>query len=271
VTTDKLPLGRATPNPDKYDPGALFAISRAESRGAFSSGSMPFRGVDIWNAWDLSWLGHGCLPVVATAEIRIPADTPNLVESKSLKLYLGSYAMSTFESPAVVADTIRRDLGAVTGGPVDVRVTPVADTEADSICRMPGFCLDALSISCDTFEVNAELLRSDPAIVVNEDLYTDLMRSLCPVTAQPDIGSLAVHYHGPKIDPASLLRYVVSFRQHNDFHEACVERMFVDLLERCKPEKLSVMARFQRRGGIDINPFRSNFEDRPPNLRLWRQ
>lgn len=271
MTNAKLPLGLATQYPDKYDPGVLFAIPRADSRATLSSGPMPFHGVDIWNAWELGWLGPGAMPVVATAEIRVPADTPNLVESKSLKLYLGSYAMSSFDTSAVVAETIRRDLGAATGGHVDVRVSPVADTEAASVDRLPGFCLDGLAVSCDTFDIDAGLLRSDPAIVVKEDLYTHLLRSLCPVTAQPDTGSLAVHYRGPKIDPASLLRYVVSFRQHNDFHEACVERMFIDILERCQPEKLSIMACFQRRGGIDINPFRSNFEDNPPNLRLWRQ
>jgi len=271
VTTNKLPLGQATPHPDKYDPGVLFAIPRAESREVFLGGPLPFSGVDIWNAWELSWLGPGKLPVAATAEIRVPADTPNLIESKSLKLYLGSYAMSSFETPQAVAEAIRGDLSAATGGSVDVRVMPVADTEADAVARLPGYCLDGLSVSCDTFEVDAGLLKSDPAIVVKEDLYTHLLRSLCPVTAQPDTGSLAVHYHGPKIDHAELLRYVVSFRQHNDFHEACVERMFVDILERCKPDQLSIMARFQRRGGIDINPFRSNFENGPRNLRLWRQ
>ena len=271
MTDAKLPLGRDTDTPDKYDPDVLFSIPRAESRAALVPGPLPFRGVDIWNAWELTWLGPGNLPVAATAEIRVPADTPNLIESKSLKLYLNSFAMSPFDTLIAVEAAMRRDLGAAAGGSVGVCVTPVTRTEAASTDRLPGLCLDELPVSCDTWEVNAGLLRIDPDVLVEEDLYTHLLRSLCPVTAQPDVGSLAVHYRGAKIDPASLLRYVVSFRQHSDFHEACVERMFVDITQCCRPEKLSVVAHFQRRGGIDINPLRSNFEDKPRNIRLWRQ
>jgi 7-cyano-7-deazaguanine reductase len=136
---------------------------------------------------------------------------------------------------------------------------------------LPGRCLDALSVTCDTWELDAGLLQADPGTIVEEDLYTHLLRSLCPVTQQPDFGSVSVHYRGPRIDPASLLRYVVSFRQHEDFHEACVERMFADISRCCKPERLSVYAHYQRRGGIDINPYRSNFDEQPRDLRLWRQ
>jgi 7-cyano-7-deazaguanine reductase len=271
VTDAKLPLGQTTRYPDKYDPGVLFSIPRAEARKGWLSAPLPFRGVDIWNAWELTWLGQGKLPVAATAQFRVPADTPKLIESKSLKLYLNSFAMTQFDSLKQVEETISRDLGAAAGGTVDVRVTPVSETEAASVSRLPGLCLDELSVTCDTWEVDAGLLQADPGTTVEEDLYTHLLRSLCPVTAQPDFGSLTVHYRGPKIDPASLLRYVVSFRQHEDFHEACVERMFADISLYCKPERLSVFALYQRRGGIDINPFRSNFDDQPPNLRLWRQ
>lgn len=271
MTDAKLPLGRTTRYPDKYDPGVLFSIPRAEARMGWLSEPLPFRGVDIWNAWELTWLGPGKLPVAATAQFRVPADTPNLIESKSLKLYLNSFAMTQFDSLKHVAETIRRDLGAAAGGAVDVRVTPVSETEAAAVSRLPGLCLDELSVTCDTWEVDAGLLQADAGITIEEDLYTHLLRSLCPVTAQPDFGSLTVHYRGPKIDPASLLRYIVSFRQHEDFHEACVERMFADIRLCCKPERLSVFAHYQRRGGIDINPFRSSFEDQPRNLRLWRQ
>ncbi len=271
MTHAKPPLGQQSSYPDKYDPSVLFSIPRAESRGALSSGPLPFRGVDIWNAWELSWLGPGDLPIAATAEIRIAADTPNLIESKSLKLYLNSFAMSQFDSLASVAGTINRDLSAAAGGRVDARISRVTDTEADTVSRLPGLCLDDLPVTCDSWEVDAGLLSIDQDVVVEEDMYTHLLRSLCPVTDQPDIGSLAIHYRGPRIDPASLLRYVVSFRLHNDFHEACVERMFVDILRCCQAEKLTILARFQRRGGIDINPFRSNFEDAPRNVRLWRQ
>lgn len=271
VAHTKLPLGQPSSNPDKYDPGVLFSIPRAERRGVLFSGPLPFRGVDIWNAWELTWLGPGNLPVAATAEIRVPADTPSLIESKSLKLYLNSFSMSQFDTLASVTETINRDLSAVAGGRVETRISRVTNTEANSVCRLPGLCLDDLPVTCNSWEVDARLLSMDPDLVVEEDMYTHLLRSLCPVTDQPDVGSFAIHYRGPRIDPASLLRYVVSFRLHNDFHEACVERMFIDILERCQAEKLSIFACFQRRGGIDINPFRSNFEDPPRNVRLWRQ
>lgn len=275
VTEHTLPLGQKTGYPNKYQPDLLFAIARREGRHSIivrqPDGELPFHGSDIWNAWELTWLGPGDLPVAATAEIRIPANTENLIESKSLKLYLCSFAMSRFESPAKVGDIIAKDLAACAAGPVEVQVALVADTEAHTASRLPGACLDTLTVSCNSWEVDAALLKSDPSTVVQEELHSHLLRSLCPVTAQPDIGSIAIHYRGPKIDPASLLQYIVSFREHSDFHEACIERMFVDILDRCRAEKLSIYARFQRRGGIDINPFRSNFEVRPRNLRLWRQ
>jgi len=271
VTDAKLPLGQETAYPDRYEAGVLFPIARGESRGALSDGALPFSGVDIWNAWELTWLGTGGLPSVATAEIRIPAASPNLIESKSLKLYLNSFSMSRFDSAASVAETIAADLSACLGAAVEVRVELITDIDTTQACSFSGTCLDTLAVTCKQWEVEPTLLKSDPETIVSEELYTHLLRSLCPVTSQPDMGSIAFHYQGPKIDAESLLQYVVSFRQHNDFHEACVERMFVDILKQCQPDKLSVYARYQRRGGIDINPFRSNFEDTPPNLRLWRQ
>ncbi len=271
MTDPTLPLGQDTAYPSQYEPDVLFAIVRSESRGRWGPGELPFHGTDIWNAWDLTWLGPGGTPVVATAEISIPANSENLIESKSLKLYLGSFAMSRFAGATAVAEVLIADLGDCAGGEVEVRVSDITETDANIVSRLPGICLDDLSVDCDSFEVDAALLKSDPTTLIEEDLHTHLLRSLCPVTAQPDIGSLAIHYRGPRIDPESLLRYVVSYREHNDFHEACIERMFMDILDRCKPEKLSVYARYQRRGGIDINPFRSNFEDTPRNMRLWRQ
>ncbi len=271
MSDPKLPLGRETGYPQNYEPDVLFAIARSESRQAFLSGELPFSGTDIWNAWELTWLGPGGLPVVATAEIRVPATSPSLIESKSLKLYLNSFAMSRFDAAGDVGDTIAEDLARCTGADVEVRITLVAESEANTISRLPGRCLDTLPVTCDSFEVDAAVLTIDRNIVVEEDLHTHLLRSLCPVTAQPDMGSLAIHYRGPAIDAASLLKYIVSFREHSGFHEACVERIFVDLLNHCACERLSVLARFQRRGGIDINPFRSNIEERPQNPRLWRQ
>ena len=269
---DKLPLGRDTGYPDKYAPEELCAISRAENRDALGlSAELPFSGADVWNAWELSWLGEGNLPAVATAEIVVPADSPRMVESKSLKLYLNSFSMSRFWSPAEIAETISTDVGNCTGSRVDVTITPIADSEARKASRLAGDCLDSLSVRCAQWDVDAELLLADEKTIVTEDLHTHLLRSLCPVTSQPDSGSLQVSYRGPKIDREGLLRYIVSYRRHSDFHESCVERIFLDLMSRCAPERLCVLARYQRRGGIDINPFRSNFPEQPPNLRLWRQ
>ena len=172
---------------------------------------------------------------------------------------------------AAVAECIERDLTACAGAPIKVAVMPVSDTESRGVARLAGICIDDLDASCSDWNVNAGLLRSEASETVREDLHTHLLRSLCPVTAQPDIGSLQISYRGPKIDRVGLLRYVVSFREHNDFHEACIERMFVDLVSRCGCEALTVQARYQRRGGIDINPIRSNAGERPLNLRLWRQ
>ncbi len=267
-----LPLGRETDYPHKYAPDVLFPIARAASRDGLGIGdALPFSGVDIWNAWDLTWLGPGGLPRVATAEIYVPADSPNIVESKSLKLYLGSFAMSPFDSSTAVAEAIVRDLSPCAGAPVKVSVLPVAGTEARRVARLAGTCLDDADTPCDAWEVDAGLLRADPSEPVSEDLHSHLLRSLCPVTSQPDIGSVQISYSGPRIDRAGLLQYIVSFREHNDFHEACIERMFMDLIERCACETLTVHARYQRRGGIDINPLRSNCGERVRNLRLWRQ
>jgi 7-cyano-7-deazaguanine reductase len=272
MDNSKLPLGRETAYPQEYAPEVLCPIPRAASRAALGLGdALPFSGVDIWNAWDLTWLGPGGVPRVATAEIQVPAESPNLVESKSLKLYLGSFAMSAFDNEAAVAACIARDLGACAGAPPDVSVLPVSDTQARHVARLAGECIDDADAVCSDWNVAADRLLADKSQVVREDLHTHLLRSLCPVTAQPDIGSLHVSYRGPKIDRRGLLQYVVSFREHNDFHEACVERMFVDLMQRCGCEHLTVHARYQRRGGIDINPLRTNFGEKPRNLRLWRQ
>ncbi len=264
VKSTKLPLGRETDYPQKYAPETLCPIPREGDRRQFS-------GVDIWNAWDLTWLAPGGLPRVATAEMRVPAESPNIVESKSLKLYLGSFAMSEFASGIEVTERIAEDLSACAGSRVEVRVLPIATTEARPVSRLAGTCIDDLDVDCADTEVNSALLHADDGVSVTEDLHSHLLRSLCPVTRQPDIGSVQVSYRGPRIDRAGLLRYIVSYREHNDFHEACVERMYADILERCKPEALTVHARYQRRGGIDINPVRTNTDAVARNLRLWRQ
>lgn len=271
MSKSTIPLGQKSDYPTQYDAGVLFAIARGDSRGALDVTALPFHGVDIWNAWELTWLGPKGMPEVATAEIRIPADTTNLVESKSLKLYLNSFAMTRFDDAEIVRETMSRDLSDCAGGPVTVNLAEPGDAHRTAIQPLPGSSLDEIDVECDVFDVDAGLLCADSSITVDETLHTHLLRSLCPVTAQPDIGSLVIRYKGPKIDPQALLRYIVSFREHNDFHEACIERMFVDLKRRCGADSLTVYARYQRRGGLDINPFRSNFETAPDNLRLWRQ
>ena len=265
---DRLPLGKSTDYPDRYDAELLFAIDRADSRGPLGE-LLAFDGVDIWRAWELTWLRPGGQPCAATAEMLVPAASPRIVESKSLKLYLNSFAMSEFDAPDTVAGTIARDLTALLGA--DVRVSIRMAPASGPVDSLPGTCIDTIDAPCEHWEVTPSLLRADPGAVVSETLHSHLLRSLCPVTAQPDIASVLVDYTGPRVDRAGLLRYIVSFRQHQDFHEACVERMFHDLLARCAPESLTVQAFYTRRGGIDINPFRTNAGVRPAGLRLWRQ
>jgi len=270
--TNESPLGRQSTYLEQYSPGLLYAIARAGNREALGLGDdLPFRGTDIWNAWELTWLDNDGLPQVGTAEIRVPASSPNIIESKSLKLYLNSFAMTSCASIGDVSEMIEQDLSNVTGTDVAVQVKRPAETDASAVEQLPGDSLDDQRTACDTYEVDAHLLEADADDVVTESLHSHLLRSLCPVTGQPDTGSVLVSYTGPRIDRAGLLQYIVSYRQHQDFHETCVERIFLDIMERCKPEKLSVHARYQRRGGIDINPYRSNFKDDPPNPRIWRQ
>jgi 7-cyano-7-deazaguanine reductase len=267
VKATNLPLGRATDYPQKYAPEVLCPVARRDSRVPLGIAEpLPFAGFDTWNAWELTWLQDSGKPQVATAQIVVPAASPNLVESKSLKLYLGSFAMTRFRTAARMAGTIATDLSDCAGAPVEVTLDP-----DPAIGRLPGRCIDKLDVECAEWEVDADLLEADETQQVEEQLHTHLLRSLCPVTGQPDIGSVLVSYAGPKIDPGSLLRYVVSFREHQDFHEACVERMFVDIEARCRPQRLTVYARYQRRGGIDINPLRSNAGEAADNVRLWRQ
>ncbi|MDH4124942.1 MAG: NADPH-dependent 7-cyano-7-deazaguanine reductase QueF [Gammaproteobacteria bacterium] len=266
---NESPLGKASRYRNQYEPGLLFAIARRASRQAIGlEDNFPFFGSDIWTAWELTWLNPAGVPQVAVAEFRVPFDSPCLIESKSLKLYLNSFTMSRYASADALRDVIAHDLSSSAGAAVEVRLcSPAA---ALPLSSPPGDCIDHIAARCDVYDVDASLLSAGTAIV-SERLYSHLLRSLCPVTDQPDLGSVLIAYSGPQIDRAGLLRYIVSYREHNDFHEACVERMFMDILRRCRPTQLSVYARFQRRGGIDINPFRSNFEAMPASFRLPRQ
>jgi 7-cyano-7-deazaguanine reductase len=262
----KMPLGKNTDYPQEYAP------ARSAAREALGLGAeLPFQGMDIWNAWELSWLAESGKPIVATAVITVPADSPNIVESKSLKLYLNSFAMSRYAAKGEIAGIIARDLTDLTESEVAVDVKPATEVSSYHIVDLPGDCFDHLDVQIEHGGVDANLLKTDGDASIEEALHSHLLRSNCPVTNQPDMGSVLIRYSGPKIIRESLLRYIVSYRQHNDFHEACVERMFVDIKKRCNPEKLTIYARYNRRGGLDINPFRSDFETTVENLRLWRQ
>ena len=263
------PLGHATGYPDAYAPDALYALPRAPQRAALGIGArLPFAGADLWTAYELTWLDRNGRPRAAVATIVVPAESPRIVESKSMKLYLGSFAQSRFAAPEDVLAAIARDLATATGAAVDVRLE---DAAGPAVVSLEGSSLDALDVACTAYDVDASLLAAG-AGHVRDTLTTDLFRSVCPVTAQPDIASLQIAYEGPPIDRAGLLRYLVSYRCHAGFHEHCVERVFMDVKRRCAPARLTVYARFLRRGGLDINPFRSDAGvPVPANLRTPRQ
>ena len=261
------PLGHATGYPDRYDPSLLFAVSRAPQRRDIGIGdALPFTGADVWTAYEHTWLDGAGKPCIAMLSIVVPVDSPHIVESKSVKLYLGSFAQTRFASSLQVQAAIVRDLSRATGGAVEVSF--LDDTRIE---RMAGVSIDDEEAAIESYAVDSSLLQASGK-TVSETLCTDLFRSVCPVTGQPDYASVAIAYRGPRIHRASLLRYIVSFRQHAGFHEHCAERMFVDLVQRCACESLTVHARFTRRGGLDINPFRTNAgAPVPPNVRTPRQ
>lgn len=272
--TDNLPLGKTTVYASEYDPGLLCPFPRKLKRDELGLPELlPFHGVDIWNAYELSWLTPKGKPVVAIGEFRFPCESNNLIESKSFKLYLNSFNQNRFDDFKSVRALLSQDLGGAAGAPVDVRLIDSADFAAETFATLPGECLDDLDISIDNYALNANLLEgaADPRQPVEEALHSHLLKSNCLVTGQPDWGSVLINYQGGKINRESLLRYLVSFRQHNEFHEQCVERIYCDLMRFCKPHKLTVYARYTRRGGLDINPYRSNFADDIANLRLARQ
>jgi len=275
TTFDGSPLGKATDYPDRYDASLLFAVPRAPQRAALGiEGNLPFFGCDVWNAYEITWLDLQGRPRLAIGEFRVRAESPAMIESKSLKLYLGSFAQEPLASATALRERIAADLSRVCDDEVAVALTPSVTFEA----AVPQRVASTRSESIDETDVTIEASHPDPALLahaevpIDESLSSSLFRSTCPVTGQPDYADVFIRYRGPRIDRAGLLRYLVSFRRHAAFHEACVERIFVDIANRCRPERLSVYARFMRRGGIDINPFRSNFEHASPdNIRTQRQ
>ncbi|WP_053157176.1 NADPH-dependent 7-cyano-7-deazaguanine reductase QueF [Pseudomonas protegens] len=268
------PLGKSSEYVSTYTPSLLFPIPRAVKWAelGLSADTLPYKGVDYWNCFELSWLLPSGKPVVAIGEFSIPADSPNIIESKSFKLYLNSLNQTPFDDRSTLEATLRTDLSAAAGKPVGVRIRSLQEVEAEGVVALPGVCIDDLDISVDSYEhPRPELLRCDASRVVEESVHSHLLKSNCPVTSQPDWGSVVVQYRGAALDHASLLAYLVSFRQHSDFHEQCVERIFLDLQRLLKPERLTVYARYVRRGGLDINPYRSTETADFANHRLVRQ
>jgi 7-cyano-7-deazaguanine reductase len=232
--------------------------------------ALPFRGVDIWNAYEFSWLNSRGKPEVASAQFHVPCSSANMVESKSLKLYLGSYSQTRFSNKNEVISTLESDLTVAVRAPVSVALEGADHMQHAGIGVMTGTSLDSLDVEFDEYFWNPDFLQVGK-LSVRESLYSHLMRSLCPITGQPDTASILIQYNGNNIDHEGLLRYLVSYRQHAEFSEQIVERIFVDIMNRCLPDRLTVQAKFTRRGGIDINPFRSHDENPTMDVRVWRQ
>ncbi|MFC4158621.1 NADPH-dependent 7-cyano-7-deazaguanine reductase QueF [Chitinimonas lacunae] len=273
MTVEHSPLGRTTTYADQYDPSLLFPIPRQAKRDEIGVGAtLPFFGADIWNAYELSWLNPRGKPQIALASFTVPADSPNLIESKSFKLYLNSFNQTRLDEPEVLRRHLSDDLSAAAGAKVAVRLVLPEAFGQEKLAELEGVCIDRLDVEIERYSPDPTLLVALDEPVVEEVLTSNLLKSNCLVTGQPDWGSVRIHYRGRPLDQAALLRYLVSFRQHNEFHEQCVERIFMDIQRQCQPEALSVYARYTRRGGLDINPFRTNFsQPAPANLRTARQ
>lgn len=273
-------LGKASAYADQYDATLLFPIARADKRAALGiTGAAPFFGADLWTAFELSWLNQRGKPQVALAHITVPCETPLMVESKSFKLYLNSFSNTRFADAAQVQARIRADVsttvwrGAASAGSVGVTLLGPDRFAQEPMQELDGLSLDRLDVQCTQYQPAPERLSAQRnAPPVSERLTSQLLKSNCPVTGQPDWGSVQIAYSGPPIDQEGLLQYLVSFRNHHEFHEQCVERIFMDLWTRCQPSQLTVYARYTRRGGLDINPLRTSHpQGLPRNMRTARQ
>jgi len=265
-----IQLGELAEYSDVYDATFLQPIPRAPSRKETFGDAVPFSGVDIWTCFELSWLNPRGVPQVAVAEFRFDCMSENIIESKSFKYYLNSFNQTVFTSIEAVQACLVQDLSAAANGNVAVEITRPDTPFAGAV--IPGVCVDQLDCDVTQYSADASLLSvDDGSAVQNVQLYSHLLKSNCPVTGQPDWATIWIEYTGKAIHPEAFLAYVVSYRQHQDFHETCVEKFFADIMARCKPSKLSVFARYTRRGGLDINPFRSNCRSDVPFGRLCRQ
>lgn len=254
-----MPLGRSTSYPKIYAPELLFPIARQDNRRrlGLSSDSLPFRGYDLWRAYEVSWLDSLGKPVVMLAEFMVPVHSPCMIESKSFKLYLNSFNQTRFDSTETVRQHMLRDLSAVAGAEVLVQFSSLDCLDSFGPSLPEGESLDSLEIAIDEYLPNPALLTADSSHKVEQVLYSDLFKSNCPVTGQPDWGTVVLRYHGPQIDREGLLRYLISYREHEGFHEDCAEQIFRDLMARCAPSSLSITLHFLRRGGLEIVPVRS--------------
>ncbi len=269
----QTPLGKQSDYPSAYTPSLLCAIPRAAGRDALgiNNENLPFAGVDIWNAYELSWLDERGKPQIAVAEIQFPCTSSAIIESKSLKLYLGSFNGTRFDGMLDVQKTLESDLSVNAKVPVAVKLSALDQCPRKAIGMLPGDCLDGLPVSVDAYQPDPSLLSIASQQPRHESVHTHLFRSLCPVTGQPDWASVHIAYSGRSIDRSALLRYLISYRDHQAFHEQCVERIFLDINAATQPDRLTVYARFLRRGGLDINPFRTNAGVSADNIRLLRQ
>ena len=266
-----LTLGQKVDYIEQYTPELLQGVPRTLSREQIGVAQpLPFGGIDIWNGYELSWLNPKGKPQVAILQCRVPIDSQNLIESKSFKLYLNSFNQSVFGSADEVARHLTKDLSACAQAPVEVQLFSAGQFGALQLGELDGTVIDELDIEINAYEPSPELLTTGDQ-QVSETLVSHLLKSNCLITSQPDWASVQIHYEGAAIDHAGLLAYLISFRRHNEFHEQCIERIFCDLMNRCKPHKLAVYARYTRRGGLDINPLRANFDFNVSNNRLARQ
>ncbi len=271
MDTQHLPLGKQVAHPSEYDAGQLCPVQRGPAREQLGiTGTLPFNGVDVWTAYELSWLNPKGKPIVAVGEFTFPCSSPHIVESKSLKMYCNSLNQTRFDSVETVKNIMTEDLSRVSGEPVQVRLVLPEQFDSLQIVRPTGVCIDGLDIEVKRYKVCSELLKTKKE-VVRETLHSHLLRTNCPVTGQPDWATVVINYQGPQIESKNLLAYLVSYRQHSGFHENCVEGIFTDIMHRCSPNQLTVYGRFTRRGGIDINPYRSTGVIAATAHRLARQ
>jgi len=267
------PLGKVSSYITQYTPSLLYAIPRKSKRDEINIPNLlPFYGFDTWNAYEVSWLNIKGKPIVAIIQFDIACNSTNIIESKSFKLYLNSFNNTQFNSADEVITTLQTDITRAVNGEVSIHLFEIDAFSQQSIINFTGECLDQYDITCNTYTINPDYLKCNIHKKVEEVLYSNLLKSNCLVTGQPDWGSVQISYKGSAIDKPGLLQYIVSFRNHNEFHEQCVERMFMDIMQYCQPDCLTIEARYTRRGGLDINPIRSTEKIMPAkNIRMARQ